>query len=287
MKAVIPAAGLGTRFLPATKSQPKEMLPVVDKPAIQYVVEEAVEAGIRDILIVTGRSKRAIEDHFDRALELEHLLEQRGERERLAEVRRIADLADVHFVRQREPRGLGDAILCARRFVGQEPFALLLGDDIFRGAMPCIAQLMAVHRREGAGVMAVERVPRERLSSYGVIAPGAQRDPKTWEVRDVVEKPRPQDAPSDLAVAGRYVLPPSIFPALEQAQPVKGEILLADGFRGLLQQGETLLGHAFDGKRWDTGSKLGWLLANVEEGLDRKEFREPLAAALRAMLDPR
>lgn len=284
MKAVIPAAGLGTRFLPATKSQPKEMLPIVDKPAIQYVVEEAVAAGIRDILIITGRSKRAIEDHFDRSLELEAMLEERGDRERLEQVRRIASLADIHYVRQREPRGLGDAVLCARRFVGDEPFALLLGDDIFVGARPCIAQLLDVHARHRAGVMAVERVPRERIGAYGVIAPGKALGPATWEVSDVVEKPRPEEAPSDLAVAGRYVLPPSVFDALAKAKPVKGEVLIADGFRGLLQQGERLLGHAFEGRRWDTGSKLGWLVANLEEGLARPEYRGPLGQAMRDLL---
>jgi UTP--glucose-1-phosphate uridylyltransferase len=287
MKAVIPAAGLGTRFLPATKSQPKEMLPIVDKPAIQYVVEEAVAAGLRDILIVTGRGKRAIEDHFDRSLELEQALEQRGDTERLREVRRIAELARIHFVRQQEPRGLGDAVLCARTFVGDEPFALLLGDDLFTGPSPCIGQLLEVHRREGCGVMAIEKVPKERISSYGVISPGKARGARTWEVQDVVEKPSPAQAPSDLAVAGRYVLEPGIFAALERASPVKGELLIADGFRNQLRAGETLLGHAFEGKRWDTGSKLGWLLANVEEGLGRKDFRDPLAGALRELLGPR
>jgi UTP--glucose-1-phosphate uridylyltransferase len=284
MKAVIPAAGLGTRFLPATKSQPKEMLPIVDKPAIQYVVEEAAAAGLRDILIVTGKSKRSIEDHFDRNLELEHLLQERGDRERLDEVRRIAELADVHFVRQREPRGLGDAVLCARRFVGEEPFALLLGDDLFSGPKPCIGQLLDVWAREHAGVMAVERVPRDRLGSYGVIKPGKRRGPRTVEILDAVEKPKPSEAPSDLAVAGRYVLPPSIFPALEKAKPRGGEVLIADGFLNMLAQGETLLGHEFEGQRWDTGDKLGWLLANVDEALAREEFREPLTKALRERL---
>lgn len=285
MKAVIPAAGLGTRFLPATKSQPKEMLPVVDKPAIQWVVEEAVAAGLEDILIITGRGKRTIEDHFDRSLELEAWLGQRGDHERLEQVRRIADLANIHFVRQREPRGLGDAVLCARRFVGDEPFALLLGDDIFTGPKPCIAQLLEVHRREGAGVMALERVPRERVSAYGVVEPGDRLGQRLVKVADVVEKPRPADAPSDLAVAGRYVLPPTIFGALAAAEPRAGEVLIADGFRNLLQRGETLLGYEFEGRRWDVGSKLGWLLANVEEGLARKEFREALETGLRRLLE--
>ncbi|HET6403723.1 MAG TPA: UTP--glucose-1-phosphate uridylyltransferase GalU [Candidatus Thermoplasmatota archaeon] len=280
MKAVIPAAGLGTRMLPATKSSPKEMLPVVDKPAIQYVVEECVASGIRDILIITGRGKRAIEDHFDRSVELESLLEQKGDTERLAEMRHIAEMANLHYVRQREIRGLGHAVLCARPFVGDEPFALLLGDDLVRSDTPCTRQLMDVHARRGGSVLAVERLPRARLSAYGVVAPGRTVEERLMEVHDLVEKPTPEEAPSEYGIMGRYVLSPAIFDALEATGPgFNGEIQLTDALRKVLR-GEPVWGYHFDGQRLDVGTRLEWLKTNIDLALERADLAAPLKAYL-------
>ena len=278
-KAVFPAAGLGTRFLPATKAQPKEMLPLVDKPAIQYVIEEAVESGIRDVIIVTGRGKNAIEDHFDRSIELELTLEARGKQEQLAEIRRISELIDLCYVRQKEALGLGHAILVTREVVGHEPFAILLGDDIVDSEVPCLKQLLQVHAAHGASVVAVERVAPERTRDYGVID-GTSLGGGLYRVNDLVEKPDPSQAPSNLAIIGRYVLMPEIFAELARTgADAKGEIQLTHGLKALLER-QPIFALEFEGKRFDTGSKIGFLKATVELALKRadlgKEFRDYL-----------
>lgn len=282
VKAVIPAAGLGTRFLPATKNQPKEMLPVVDKPAIQYVVEECVASGITQILIITGRGKRAIEDHFDRSMELEGALAKAGAEHSLAEVQRIGRMADLHFVRQKEALGLGHAVLCARPYVGDEPFLVLLGDDLVVSATPCLQQLVAAHERVGGSVVAVEHVPRQRLGSYGVVDPGPAVEPNLFPVKGLVEKPAPEDAPSDLGILGRYLLSPSIFEELAATEPGQGgEIQLTDALRRLAAK-EAMHALVVDGTRYDVGDKLGWLKANIEFGLAHPELGRDLAAYLDA-----
>jgi UTP--glucose-1-phosphate uridylyltransferase len=286
-KAVFPAAGLGTRFLPATKAQPKEMLPLVDKPTIQYVVEEAVASGISEIIIVTGRNKRAIEDHFDAAFELEYYLSDRGKMEELAQIKTISELASVCYVRQKEPLGLGHAILCARLLVGDEPFAVFLGDDIIGGApRPCMRQLLDVFERHQGPVIAVERVPRERIHQYGVIA-GTPVDGavggRVYEIQDLVEKPRPEEAPSELAVIGRYVLTPDVFDILAETVPDgRGEIQLTDGLRRLRQR-RPMYALEFEGKRYDTGDKLGFLKATVEFALARPDLADEFRAYLRSL----
>jgi len=228
-KAVIPAAGLGTRFLPATKAQPKEMLPIVDKPAIQYIVEEAVASGIEDILIITGRGKRAIEDHFDRAVELELLLEEKGNGELLKMVREISNMADIHYIRQKEPKGLGHAIYCARKFIGNEPFAVLLGDDIVRSEVPCLKQLINVYERYQVSILGVQEVKKEEVSRYGIVKVMDVNRNGVLEIEDLIEKPKPEEAPSNLAIMGRYILTPEIFEALEKTQPgTGGEVQLTE-----------------------------------------------------------
>ncbi len=270
MKAVIPAAGLGTRFLPATKAQPKEMLPVYDKPTIQYVVEEAVASGIEDILIITGRGKRAIEDHFDRAVELELALERNKKKRHLKEIKDISDLADLHFVRQKEQRGLGDAILCARNYVGDEPFAILLGDTITVADTPCTKQLMDVYARYKASVIAVEKVPREKISSYGIIKAKPLND--VYTVEDLVEKPKPERAPSNLGIIGRYILTPDIFDCIRQVKPgVEGEIQLTDAIH-ILKKKQDVYACEFKGKRYDIGNKLDWLKSSIEIALSNGEI---------------
>jgi len=283
-KAVFPAAGLGTRFLPATKAQPKEMLPLVDKPVIQYVVEEAVASGIETIIIVTGRGKSAIEDHFDVAFELEQMLEQRGKHDLLREVRSISDMINVSYVRQKEPLGLGHAILMARALVGHEPFAVFLGDDIIESRVPVMRQMMDVHARRGCSVVGVERVSRERTRDYGIVAvrpDGPDGVDHEYEVTDLVEKPAPEEAPSDLAIIGRYILTPEIFEHLEKTAAGRGgEIQLTDGLRSLLRQ-QPICAYSFEGQRYDTGDKLGFLKATVEFALRRPDlgaaFRDYLA----------
>ena len=288
MKAVIPAAGLGTRFLPATKSQPKEMLPVVDKPAIQYVVEEAAASGIDDILIITGRGKRAIEDHFDRALELEQHLSRRGMSEQLEALEAINELADrthIHYIRQKEQKGLGDAILCARKHVGNEPFAVLLGDDIIDGLRPCTLQLLDIFQKERCSVIALEKVPRRRLGSYGVVDARPTGQDGLHEISGLVEKPEPSKAPSELAIMGRYVLTPAIFECLERTAPGKGgEVQLTDALQ-LLVGKERILGLEFIGRRYDVGDKLDWLKATVELALKRKDIGPALVEHITALLD--
>ncbi len=281
-KAVFPAAGLGTRFLPATKAQPKEMLPLVDKPMIQYVVEEAVASGLSEIIIVTGRGKRAIEDHFDAAFELEYYLNDRGKVEELAQIKTISELASVSYVRQKEPLGLGHAILCARALVGDEPFAVFLGDDIIAARVPCMRQLLDVFERYDEPVLAVERVPRERLSQYGVIAARQVAD-TVYEILDLVEKPRPSEAPSDLAIIGRYVLTSDLFGILADTQPdARGEIQLTDALRRLRAR-RPMYAVAFDGKRFDTGDKLGFLKATVEFALARPDLADAFRAYLKSL----
>jgi UTP--glucose-1-phosphate uridylyltransferase len=282
-KGVFPAAGLGTRFLPATKAQPKEMLPLVDKPMIQYVVEEAVASGLSEIILVTGRNKRAIEDHFDAAFELEYYLNDRGKVEELAQIKTISELASVSYVRQKEPLGLGHAILCARPLVAGEPFAVFLGDDIIGGApTPCMRQLLDVFERYGDPVIAVERVARERLHQYGIIA-ARPVGGNVYEITDLVEKPRAQDAPSDLAIIGRYVLTPDIFEILaETAADGRGEIQLTDALRTLRRR-RPMYAVAFEGKRYDTGDKLGFLKATVEFALGRPDLADEFRAYLKSL----
>ncbi|MGB9861670.1 MAG: UTP--glucose-1-phosphate uridylyltransferase GalU [Candidatus Bipolaricaulaceae bacterium] len=281
-KAVIPAAGLGTRFLPATKAQPKEMLPLVDKPAIQFIVEEAAASGLESALIVTGRGKRAIEDHFDRAPELERFLKEKGQEKLAEELQRISELLSLHYVRQKEPKGLGHAVLCAQDFVEEEFFAVMLGDDVIEADPPALRQLLDVHEHRGGSVLAVLEVPREELGRYGIIE-GEEVERGLWRVRDLVEKPRPEEAPSNLAVIGRYVLSPTIFEILRETKPGRGgEIQLTDALRVLCQE-EPLYAYAFRGQRYDVGEKLGYVVATVELALRHPEIGEDFRAYLRGL----
>jgi UTP--glucose-1-phosphate uridylyltransferase len=274
-KAVIPAAGLGTRFLPATKSQPKEMLPVVDKPSIQYVVEEAVRAGLTDILIITGRGKRAIEDHFDRNFELEFYLEQQGKTELLKEVQESSELGDIHYIRQKDPLGLGHAVSVAREHVGNEPFAVMLGDDIMVDDSALLRSMLDVHDRYGRSVLALKDVKPEEISSYGCVEPEPVDD-SLVQVKSIVEKPKMDEAPSTLAVIGRYVFTPEIFEALDRTEPgAGGEIQLTDAI-GLLNQDQTVYGQVFTDGRFDIGQKVDFLRANVELALDREDLAPDL-----------
>jgi UTP--glucose-1-phosphate uridylyltransferase len=283
-KAVIPAAGLGTRFLPATKAQPKEMLALVDKPAIQYVVEEAVRSGITDILIITGRGKRSLEDHFDRSFELEYYLEQAGKFDRLKEMREIAEMANIHYVRQGEPKGLGHAVLAARQHVGDQPFVVMLGDDIMHERFGVLDSMLDVFDRDHAAVVALKEVDPQEIRFYGCATP-EPIDDHLVRILDIVEKPAVESAPSNLAVMGRYVFPPSIFGALEQVQPGQGgEIQLTDGIKLLLAD-EAVYGWTFRHGRFDVGNKLDYLRATVELALDREDlgpgFRAFLADVVR------
>ena len=282
-KAVFPVAGLGTRFLPATKSTPKEMLPLIDKPLVQYVVEEAVASGIEQILFVTGRGKRAIEDHFDIAFELESLLYDKGKDLELQQVRQIAEMANIFFVRQKEALGLGHAILCAKEFVGDEPFAVLLGDDIIDSQRPCLSQLLEVYESYRSPVLALEQVPMENISAYGCVRANPLSE-RVYQVEDLVEKPARSEAPSDLAIIGRYILTPGIFPILEIQEPGKGgEIQLTDAIRTLARE-TAIYGCRFEGVRHDCGDKLGFLKATVDMALKREEFNGEFEAFLRARL---
>ncbi|MDD1772168.1 MAG: UTP--glucose-1-phosphate uridylyltransferase GalU [Methanomassiliicoccales archaeon] len=266
MKAVIPAAGWGVRFLPLTKEQPKEMLPVIDKPVIQYVVEEAVKAGIQDIIIITGRHKRTIEDHFDRSFELEALLQNGNRQEYLQKIKDICNLANLHFIRQKEQKGLGDAVYHARYHVGDEPFAVMLGDTIHVSDVPVVKQLMDVHAATGKSVIAAERVPGPKVKDYGVLDARKIGD-RLYDIDDLVEKPKPEDAPSDLCIAGTYVLTPGIFECIERTAPgYNGEVQLTDALR-LLKEKEGMLAWEFEGRRYDIGDIPGWLNAQFELGL--------------------
>lgn len=272
MKAVIPAAGFGTRFLPATKAQPKEMLPVFDKPTIQYVVEEAVASGIDDILIITGKGKRSIEDHFDRSFELEHFLRENGKIDYLNEVENISEMADIYYVRQKEQRGLGDAIYCARKHIDGEPFAVLLGDTITRSKIPCIKQLMDVFYEYGSSTIAIEEIDEERIGRYGIIK-GTKITDFLYKIEDLVEKPKIHEAPSNLGIIGRYILAPEIFDCIRETPPgVGGEIQLTDAMRFL----EEIYGFVFEGKVHDIGNKVDWLKSSVELALENEEVGDEL-----------
>jgi len=282
-KAIIPAAGLGTRFLPATKASPKEMLPVVDKPVIQYVMEEAVAAGIESVLIVTGRGKDAIENHFDVSYELERFLEEKGKTEELAVVREIAAMAEVSYIRQREALGLGHAVLCGKTWAGNDPFAVFLGDDIVVSERPCIRQMMDVFEERHASVLGVMEVPREQTGKYGIVA-GDPAGERLIHIRDMVEKPKPEKAPSTTAVVGRYILTPAIFEALGRTgRGAGGEIQLTDAIR-LLMEHEPVYAFTFEGRRYDTGDRLGFLEASVEIALSRPDLKGPFAAYLKRLV---
>jgi UTP--glucose-1-phosphate uridylyltransferase len=282
-KAVFPAAGLGTRFLPATKAQPKEMLPLVDKPLIQYVIEEAIGSGIRNITIVTGRGKNAIEDHFDVSYELEKVLEERGQSELLSQVQSISNMVDVSYVRQKQALGLGHAIMMARDVVGSEPFAVLLGDDIIDAPTPCLAQMTALFEKVQASIIAICRVPDEDVSKFGIIRGHALENfgGRVFRVEDLVEKPSREEAPSNLAIIGRYILTPEIFGALDRTEPGRGgELQITDALRRLLEQ-QPVYAYMFEGTRYDAGDKLGFLKATVEFALKREDLGEPFREYLR------
>lgn len=282
MKAVIPAAGLGTRFLPATKSQPKEMLPVVDQPVIQYVVEEAVRSGIDDIIIITGRGKRAIEDHFDKSFELEEMLRANNKLDALNDMVRISSLADIHYIRQKEPRGLGDAVHRAKRHIGDEAFAVLLGDDIVIHEVPCIRQLRDVFERYNEPVLAVQNVSREKICLYGAIEAERVED-ALYKITNIVEKPTSREAPSTLATMGRYILTPEIFECIEQtARDAGNELQLSDALNLLLRK-RTLYGYEFKGRRYDIGNKVEWIKATVELALEREELAGELRNYLKSI----
>lgn len=288
-KAVIPAAGLGTRFLPATKAQPKEMLPIVDKPTIQYVVEEAAAAGIEDILIITGRNKRAVEDHFDHCVEIEYTLKAKGKERELQMLREISEMADLHYVRQKEPRGLGHAIYCARKFVRDEPFAVLLGDDIVNSSVPCIRQLMDIHDARGGSVVGVQPVDWTQVHKYGIVS-GEEIGENLYRVQGLVEKPSAESAPTNLAVLGRYVITPDIFDILENTPPgAGGEIQLTDALnvqagRAAVQEQTPVWAYIFSGKRFDVGDRLGFVEATIEYALRREDLAEDLSAYLRKLV---
>ena len=273
-KAIIPAAGLGTRFLPATKAQPKEMLPIVDKPTIQYIIEEAVASGIEEILIITGRNKKCIEDHFDKSVELEMELEKSNKQELLEMVRGISDMVDIHYIRQKEPKGLGHAILCARAFVGNEPFAVLLGDDVVDSEVPCLKQLMDCYKEYKTSILGVQHVAEENVDKYGIVD-GIHIEDRVYKVKKLVEKPAREEAPSNVAILGRYIITPQIFDILQNTEPGKGgEIQLTDALQTLIEN-EAMYAYDFEGRRYDVGDKLGFLQATVEFALKREELREP------------
>jgi UTP--glucose-1-phosphate uridylyltransferase len=272
MKAVIPAAGLGTRFLPATKAQPKEMLPVYDKPTIQYVIEEAVESGVDDILIITGKGKRSIEDHFDRAFELEYILQEKGKFEYLEEVKEITDLADIHFIRQKKQKGLGDAIHWAKKHVGAEPFVVMLGDTITKAEVPCTKQLIDLYVKYGKSAIAVEPVPDEKVERYGIID-GTEVEKNVYKINRLVEKPALKDAPSNLAIMGRYVLTPDIFEHIENTEPgVGGEIQLTDA----LSQLDSIYGQVFTGESYDIGNRIDWLKTSLKFAMNDPEAKDDI-----------
>ena len=273
-KAIIPAAGLGTRFLPATKAQPKEMLPIVDKPTIQYIIEEAVASGIEEILIITGRSKKCIEDHFDKSVELELELEKSGKEEMLKMVRDISDMVDIHFIRQKEPKGLGHAISCAKTFVGNEAFAVLLGDDIvYNEGKPCLKQLIDCYDEYNTSVLGVQTVAAKDVNKYGIVN-GIHIEDRVYKVKGLVEKPVVEEAPSNVAILGRYIITPRIFKILEETKPGKGgEIQLTDALLNLINE-EAMYAYDFEGRRYDVGDKLGFLKATVEYALRRDDLRD-------------
>lgn len=283
-KAIIPAAGLGTRFLPATKAQPKEMLPIVDKPTLQFIIEEAVESGIEEILIITGRNKKSIEDHFDKSVELELELEKKGKIKLLEEVRKISDMVNIHYIRQKEPLGLGHAIYCAKSFISNEPFAVLLGDDIVYSNKPCLKQMLEVYDEYKTTILGVQKVPEAEVSKYGIVK-GKQIEDRIYKVKDLIEKPAVEDAPSNIAILGRYIINPVIFEILEHTKPGKGgEIQLTDALKELAHR-EAMYAYNFEGKRYDVGDKQGFLEATVEYALRREDLREGFLDYLRKTLE--
>ncbi|MDM5314902.1 UTP--glucose-1-phosphate uridylyltransferase GalU [Fictibacillus sp. b24] len=283
-KAIIPAAGLGTRFLPATKAMPKEMLPIVDKPTIQYIVEEAIESGIEDIIIVTGKGKRAIEDHFDHAFELEQNLFEKGKFELLEKVKHTSNLVDIHYIRQKEPKGLGHAVNCAKKFIGDEPFAVLLGDDIVQADKPCLKQLIERYEETTASIIGVQQVPENETHRYGIIEPSSSFN-NLYGVKNFVEKPKEGTAPSNLAIMGRYILTPEIFQYLdEQKTGAGGEIQLTDAIQKL-NKFQRVFAYDFEGKRYDVGEKLGFIMTSVEFALKDKDLNKQLLQDLERLLE--
>ena len=283
-KAIIPAAGLGTRFLPATKAQPKEMLPIVDKPTLQYIIEECVASGIEEILIITGRNKKSIEDHFDRSVELEMELEKANKIEMLEMVREISDMVNIHFIRQKEPRGLGHAILCAKTFVGKEPFAVLLGDDVvYNDEKPCLKQLIDCYEEYKTTVLGVQTVDPKDVNKYGIVG-GLPIENRVYKVKDLVEKPSVEESPSNVAILGRYIITPKIFEILEKTKPGKGnEIQLTDALLKLIEE-EAMYAYDFEGRRYDVGDKLGFLEATVEYALRKEELRDGFIEYLKTII---
>ena len=282
-KAIIPAAGLGTRFLPATKAQPKEMLPIVDKPTIQYIVEEAVASGIEDIVIVTGRTKKSIEDHFDKSVELEMELEKHGKDELLEIAKSVSEIANLYYIRQKEPKGLGHAVLTAKNFIGDEPFAVLLGDDVITSEVPCLKQMMDQYEKHGASILGVQTVAQDQVDKYGIIQ-GVQIEERLYTVENMVEKPPVGEAPSNVAVLGRYIITPAIFPLLEKQEAgAGGEIQLTDALCKLAQQ-EKMYAYDFKGRRYDVGSKIGFLEATVDFALAREDLRDDFMAYLKEVV---
>ncbi|UOR11686.1 UTP--glucose-1-phosphate uridylyltransferase GalU [Halobacillus amylolyticus] len=282
-KAIIPAAGLGTRFLPATKAMPKEMLPIVDKPTIQYIVEEAIASGIEDIIIVTGKGKRAIEDHFDHAFELEDNLYKKGKLDLLERVKRPGAV-DIHYIRQKEPKGLGHAVWCARKFIGNEPFAVLLGDDIVESQEPCLRQLMDQHEKTGASIIGVKQVPEEETYRYGIISPNDQSG-RRYQVEHFVEKPKVGEAPSNLAIMGRYILTPEIMDLLDsQGEGAGGEIQLTDAIERL-NESQRVYGYEFEGQRYDVGDQLGYIKTTIAMALERKDMHDEVLSAIHEIVE--
>lgn len=283
-KAIIPAAGFGTRLLPATKAQPKEMLPIVDKPTIQYIIEEAVSSGIEEILIITGKNKKAIEDHFDRSVELEMELKSNGNNEYLEMINKISNLSQIYYIRQKEARGLGHAILCAKTFVGNEPFAVMLPDDVVDSEVPCLKQLMNVYDEYKTTILGVQEVPREEVKKYGIVK-GMHIEKGVHKVKDLVEKPDVESAPSNIAILGRYIITPQIFDILEHTKPGKGnEIQLTDALRELVSK-EAMYAYNFEGRRYDVGNKLGFLSATVDFALKRDELKEDFLSYLKNIIN--
>ena len=283
-KAIIPAAGLGTRFLPATKAQPKEMLQIVDKPTLQYIIEEAINSGIEEILIITGRNKKSIEDHFDKSVELELELEAKGKTEMLKEVRKISEMANIHYIRQKEPKGLGHAIHCAKSFIGNEPFAVLLGDDIVYAEKPCLKQMIEVYDEYKTTILGVQDVPAGEVDKYGIIS-GMKIEDRVYKVKGLVEKPKVDEAPSNIAILGRYIISPAIFDILEHTAPGKGgEIQLTDALKELATV-EAMYAYNFKGKRYDVGDKVGFLKATVEYALRRDNLKDGFMEYIRGIAD--
>lgn len=282
-KAIIPAAGLGTRFLPATKAQPKEMLPIVDKPTIQYIVEEAVASGIEDIIIVTGRTKKSIEDHFDKSVELEMELEKHGKDDLLQIAKDVSDIANIYYIRQKEPKGLGHAVLTAKTFIGDEPFAVLLGDDVITSEVPCLKQMIDMYEQYGSTILGVQTVADDQVDKYGIVQ-GRQIADRMYTVENMVEKPKVGEAPSNVAVLGRYIINPTIFPLLEKQEAgAGGEIQLTDALCKLAQV-EKMYAYDFVGRRYDVGSKIGFLQATVDFALDRADLRDEFMAYLKEVV---